>query len=154
MATEKKSSISQVNGKFIDTGKVNPSRGLSQNTGEGKNSLDQTLKNHEKSKSTDTLRTSKIRVSSQRNKKHSGFEDEDELSPTLPELSPREESPDDQPEDPPSVKPPSKIQEDIQEDLEEDLQSMPSNNPTHRPKQNSIMTIDQLMASSKPDLEG
>ena len=153
MATEKKSSISQVNGKFIDTGKANPSRGPPQNTLEGKTSIGQTLKNNEKSKSTDSLKPSKLRISSQRNKKNSGIEDEDELSPTLPELGPEEELPDDQAIDPPSKSPPEKIQA-INEDIEEDLQSVPSSKPSHRPKQNSIMTIDQLMASSKPDLEG
>lgn len=138
MATEKKSSISQVNGKFIDNSKPRPIRG--QHSEAGKPNIDPSI--HEKSKSSDSFRGSHLRVSSQRKNKNSGIEDEDELSPTLPELSPQERSP------VPDATPGPEAE------LEEDFQAEPASIPSHRPKQKSIKTIDELMASSKPDLEG
>ena len=145
MATEKRSAISQVNGKFVDNGKNKPMHGQAPNAEAGNINVDPLLSSHEKSKSSDSFRGSQLRVSSQRRAKNSGIEDEDELSPTLPELSPRGELPE------PGQKDPTRQSPDDQ--AEDDFHSLPPSMP-YRPEQKSIKTIDELMASSKPDLEG
>jgi hypothetical protein len=147
MESEDSPAISQSNGRFFDNKRkvLNRVPGRSENLeaqDSNKSSQSVTTPIHDqKSKSTDNFRGSRLKISSSKN---SSFLDEDELSPTLPDLSPKDQEEENSKVKNFQVPKTESILEESQEDFESPSRSLPSQKP---------MNIDLLLTASKPDLE-